>query len=48
MLAWGWQRDGAMAEHTLAKEKGLIALPGQPSDAMVRKSLAGSGPSTKD
>ncbi len=41
--AYGWQRDGAMAEYMLAEEKDLIALPGQLSYADGAQVACGFG-----
>jgi threonine dehydrogenase-like Zn-dependent dehydrogenase len=41
--AYGWQRDGAMAEYMVAEEKDLIALPDQLSDADGAQVACGFG-----
>jgi threonine dehydrogenase-like Zn-dependent dehydrogenase len=41
--AYGWQRDGGMAEYMLAEEKDLIALPGQLSYADGAQVACGFG-----
>ena len=41
--AYGWQRDGGMAEYMIAEEKDLIALPGQLSFADGAQVACGFG-----
>src|ERR1700757_4415956 len=41
--AYGWQRDGGMAEYLLAEEKDLIALPGELSYADGAQVACGFG-----
>ena len=45
--AYGWQRDGGMADYMIAEEKDLIALPDELSSPTVPRLRADSEQYTK-